>query len=312
MGAGFVPLVVRETSAAAHLVPLNDSQRREAVLGPFWPSVQVVAQRFAPRQVIPVVMRQYRDIDRAAFLTFYLYPRITKDFWNLGDYRLHAIDVHAPVAYLDLTHGDAARVMNYLEIRAEQIREAPAPMLAPQAPAAWQFVIPLVTALEGAPPDAWTTEAVFLADEDGEITLTLEPSGRHATYGLRARTPLIMRDLFYDVFRDLGTGWMSVSATTPVRAGVWLVNRGRGQRAVIRTYEQLPRIPQEVRAGNRLWLLNTTEHVAQVAYDHTSIAVAPHDLSNVGVAQTAIVRTDGVLAFSTRKLADGNTEFSWP
>jgi len=310
---GWMP-ELRRTREAVSMARRPYEARRAWANGPFWSSLAEVRRRLPGHDPVPVVMRQYQDVDRAVFLTYYLYPRVTRCFWSLDQYRVEApAPPETPLVYINVKRVDAARVMTYPEIRAEQVAEMPFSL--PPLSAAWQheLIVPFVTAYDGAPPDAYLTQAVFVSASDGAVTLTLEPDGRAATFPIRAGVPLAFRDLVYDVFKELKSGWLRVTSTVPLRAGVALVNRGRSQSAPIPLMVAIPPLPRRVAGGDRLWLLNAENRDAAVTVNRASVTLPPHALLSMpSAAMNEIGGTAAVLPFSSRKLPNGNTSFVWP
>ena len=256
-----------------------------------------------------------RDVDGGVFLTYYLYPRPTKFFWTLAQYRFEAHrSPDALIAYADLSRADAARMMTYAQIRDEQVRDTP-PLFEPLSEKVYlDFVVPFVAAVDGAPDGEYMSQADFLAAGDGSLSLTLQPSGKRESIPLHAHERVVLRDVVYEKFGVLTSGWLHVSATTPVRAGVWLINRAGGRHVALPLFSELPAAPQRVAAGDRLWLLNPEERDAAVVVNGNREEIPARGLVSFASAPNTneIDTAARILAFSSRKLPDGNTHFEWP
>jgi hypothetical protein len=310
---GWLP-ELRRTSEAAALVRLPYGARRARVNGAIWRSATEVARRFPAETRIPIIMRRAQDVDRVVFLNDYLYPRTTHAYWSLDQYRAEApAPPETPLVYIDVRRNDGARVTTYPEIRAEQMEEEPFIPTPLSSEAARNLILPFATSFDGAPPDSYVTQAVFVSDSDGTLTLTLEPDGRAWIVPLHAGEPLASRDLVYDAYRVLMSGWIRVTATVPVRAGAALVNRGRHRSAPIRIFTAVPPPPRRVAGGDKLWLLNEDRHETSVVVNGTRMTLPPYELQSMpSASMNEIDGSASVLPFTSRKLPDGNTQFVWP
>lgn len=310
---GAVPQLVRGTKELVRLLPERYDARRAIALGAFWPSVEEVRRSFPGDARIPIVLRRPRDIDRAVFLNYYLYPRGVDYVWGADAWRVTpGFDPAKPVVWFDLSRTEAARVMKWPEVRSELLREASGETPLPGPLAAQRFVIPLAVAVDGSPPDAYATEAIFVSGETGELSLVFEPQGKAVRFPLDARRPLVFRDLVHEAFGELGTGWVRASATVPVRAEAWLVNWPRGKRAGLQLTVS-SRLPQEFDAGDSLWLVNTGDASALVRAGSEDVELAPRALRRLAMQGPVRIEGDGaVIAFASRKLSDGNSDFFWP
>jgi hypothetical protein len=303
--------LTRETVALARL-PYE--ARRAQINGPFWRSIAEVRRRMPGNEPVRVMLRRGHDFDRAVFLTYYLYPRVTRYFVSLDHYRGTApAPPETPIAYIDVERVDAVRVMTYPEIRAEQLRETPFPLPPLSDVEARELIVPFAASFDGAPPDAYMTQAVFVSASNGMLTLTLEPDGRAWITPLRAGEPLVLRDLVYDAYRVLTSGWIRVTATVPVRAGASLVNHGRNRITPIKIFGAVPPLPRRVAGGDKLWLLNANQHESSVVVNGTRVTLPPYALQSIPSAPLNEIDGNGrVLPFTSRKLPDGNTRFVWP
>lgn len=312
--AGGVPLF-RITRDAWQLRKLSRNARRERVFPALFATIHQIGRDLPSPQTVPIMMRTPRDVDGAVFLTYYLYPRPTKYYWSLDQYRFEAQrPLETLIAYADLSRVDAARVMTYAQIRDEQIRDT-APLAEPLSVGVSQdFIVPFVAAVDGAPGDGYMTQADFLPASDGSLSLTLEPAGKTASIPLHAHQRVAMRDVVYESFGVLTSGWLHVKATTPVHAGAWLINRGRRNHVGVPVFSAFPVMPQHLAAGDRLWVLNAEDAETSVVLNRTRVKIPPRGLvSFYSAPQTnEVAGAAHVLAFTSRKLPDGNTHFDWP
>src|SRR5262249_42971788 len=116
------------------------------------------------------------------------------------------------------------------------------------------------------------------------------------------------RDLMYPM-----SGWIRVSATVPVRAGAALVNRWRHRSVPIEIYRAVPPLPPHIDGGDKLWLLNAEARPAEVKVNGAAVTLRPYELRAwPAVERNELAGGARVLAFVSRKLPDGNTQFGWP
>lgn len=309
------PALLRGAREAWRLRRLSRNARREDLFPRLFATIHRIERDLPSSETVPVMMRTPGDVDGGVFLTYYLYPRPTKYFWTLDQYRFEA---HRPpealIAYADLSRTDAARMMTYAEIRDEQVRDTP-PLAEPLSESASRnFIVPFVAAVDGAPDGEYMTQLDFLATGDGSLSLTLEPSGKRASIPLHARERVVLRDVVYEQFGALTSGWLRVNATIPVRAGAWLINRARAKHVAVPLFSEVPEAPGRVAAGDRLWLLNTEDSVAGVVVNGRHAEIPARGLISFESARTTneIAGPPHILAFTSRKLPDGNTRFEWP
>lgn len=295
-------LHLRET---VELARLPYAARRAHANGPFWISIAEVERRMG--KTVPVLLRHPDDFDRAVFLTYYLYPRVTRYFVSLDHYRaLAPAPPETPIAYIDIARRDAVRVMTYPEIRAEQMAEEPFVPPPVTSEAARELILPFAVSFDGA--DSYVTQAAFVSESDGTLTLTLEPEGRAWSVPLRAGQPFAARDFVYPM-----SGWIRITSTVPVRAGAALVNRGRHRSATIAIYRAVPPLPPRIAGGDKLWLLNPEAHASEVKVNGQIVTLKAYELRSMPSADVNVVEGSArVLPFTSRKLPDGNTSFVWP
>jgi hypothetical protein len=308
---GWLP-ELRQTREAVSLARLPYEARRARVNGPFWISIAEVQRRMPAGEPVRVILRRPHDWDRLVFLTYYLYPHVTRWFASLDHYRAVApAPPETLLAYIDVERLDAVRVMTYGEIRAEQMRETPFPLPPLSGVEGRELIVPFAASFDGI--DSYVTEAVFVAASDGTLTLTLEPDGRAWVTPLRAGEPLVLQDVVYSAFQVMTSGWIRVTSTVPLRAGASLINRGRGRSTSIPIFSAVPPLPRSVPGGDKLWLLNAGAHEAGVVVNGARVTLPPWALQSMPSAPVNEIDGSGsVLPFTSRKLPDGNTEFAWP
>lgn len=308
----WMPLL-RLTRDALPLVRRPYAERRAAFNGPFWRSIAEVRRRMPGGGTVPVILRRGRDFDRALFLGYYLYPRVARYYVSLDHYRAVApAPPETPIAYIDVERLDAVRVMTYPEIRAEQAAEEPftppATMLLPK-----ETIIPFAVSFDGTPPDSYVTQAAFVGGRYGLVTLTLQPQGKTASLLLEEGKPRYFRDLVYDVFHELGSGWILVRTSGDVRAGVALVNRGRHRSTPVPIVAGVPPLPRRIAGGEKLWLLNPDYREAHVTVNGSAVTMPRFALQSLpAAAENTIEGNAQIVAFTSQKLPDGNTRFIWP
>jgi len=312
---GFVAALRQPATLAVELARVPYAQRRARVNGAVWTSAQEVAQRFPSSQPVPMILNAIHDVDIVVFVNDYLYPRVVRTFLGLEDYRVRGIDPggRRPVVHVDMKHSAGARIMSYAAIRHEQIEDEPPVATTVTAPPILTGIVPFAVAFDGAPPDTYMTTLVIAADRDATVTMTLEPSQKTMRFRLHAGETRVFRDAVYECFDEFGSGWIGLSSTEPIRAAAWLVNRGRHRAVAVPLITSLPPLPRQVAGGDHLFLLNAGDATSSVTVNGTNVVVPPHALASVGAASHyAIVGDAPLLAFSARKLPDGNTSFTWP
>ncbi|HUP61773.1 MAG TPA: hypothetical protein VNA69_15285 [Thermoanaerobaculia bacterium] len=306
--------LVRETIA---LAPLAYEERRARVAGPFYSSLRSVRAELGANETAGISMRDTRrDVTNAVFANYYLYPHRTRFFGSLDDYRVMVlVDPAHPkrLVRIDTARTSEARLMTYNEVRHEEVLETPIVRdPKPGATALTDAIVPMALAIDGQPGNAYLTDGVLLSDLDATATLTFFPTGESKTFALRARQPLVLRDVVYQITKRLDAGWLRVSATAPVRASFWFVNRGLRHAVALPLFERTPPLPQRVAGGERFWILNPNDAVANVAVDGTPHSIAPHSLTQLPArAMNEVTADRDVLAFSAAR-TNGRERFNFP
>ena len=305
--------LVRETIA---LAPLSYEARRERLFGAYYTSILRIRSQLRAGEPVGLAPRADRDVNGVMFANYYLYPRITRFYWNLDDYRKTVFSDPAQpkkLVRMDLGRGPEARLMTYLDVRAEEIAETPVVRNPkPGAAAFREFVVPIALAIDGQPGSAWLTEGVIVADAGATATITFFPRGDSKTFALRAHQPLLLGDAVYAVASRLDVGWLRVTATSPVRASFWFVNRHLKHAVALPLYDAMPLFPQRVASGEKLYVLNPANDAVDVAVNGERHAVSAHALATfASAAQNEVTASQPVLAFSGRK-ENGREVFDWP
>jgi len=233
------------------------------------------------------------------YFNYYIYPRPTRLYRNLDDYRL---DEKHPRTIVYAT--ERARVMPYAAIRAEQMNGFIA--TPSYAPAGTHFIVPLAASFDGYPPASYTTEGWLKGRANA--TLTLRPRGLVKTLTINGAASF--KDLVYENFGVLESGWVEVASDAPLQASFALVNRGTKSATPIALLRDVPRRPLRIASGEKLWLVNTTADPASATACGAQITLPPYAIESR--AATFPCDVTGAYAFGSQKLPDGGTRFTWP
>lgn len=305
------PQMVRDVRRAIAIAGLDYESRRERVLGEFYTSIRRI-QREVPRdESVAIVLRALRDIDRAVFVTYYLYPRAGRLYLDALQFR-SACRGEKHIVAVDLAHPAVARHLSYDALRAEELRATPFDPPKASGNPRREFIVPLIAASAGADAAAYyATNAVFAGETGTTIRMTLEPDHRERTFVLGAEQ-LSLRNVLYEVFGRTGTGWLRVAASARVQAAFELVNIPRHQSAGLPLLDSTPVVPAQLEGCGKLWLVNTRDGTNSIRVNEHDIVLAPRAIRILPGTPTDMLAGDGVIAFKSRLLADGNTEFVWP
>jgi hypothetical protein len=312
-----VPRMTRLALDATRFFPLSPELRMERALGSYYTSILRIRAHLRPEEPVGLSTRLLeRDIDGAIFANYYLSPNPTRLYATLDDWRTTVlIDPLQPkkLVRIDLGRTPEARLMTYLDIRAEEVSETRVVRdPKPGSVAFRECVVPIALAIDGQPGNAWVTEGVIVSDVDATATLTFFPGGESKTFALRARQPLILGDAVYAVASRLDIGWLRVGATAPVRAGFWYVNRGLAHAVSLPLFDGIPTLPQRVAGGEKLWILNPADRAVDVVVNGERHVVDAHALAALASAEHNVIAGEQpVLAFSARK-QNGREMFQWP
>jgi len=312
-----LPRMTRLALDAAKFARLAPEERMERVFGSYYTSILRIRSQLRADEPVGLSARLVeRDINGVVFANYYLYPHPTRYYGSLDEYRSTVIsDPSQPkrIVRMDLSRTPEARLMTYLDIRREEMSETR--VVRDPKPGAGAFrecIVPIVLAIDGQPGNAWVTEGVIVSEVDAAVTMTFFPGGESKTIALRARQPLFLGDVVYAVASRLDVGWLRLTATAPVRAGFWYVNRGLAHAVSLPLVEAMPPLPQRVAGGERLWVLNPADRAVEVVVNGERHAIDAHALAVLASAEHNEVAGEGpVLAFSARK-ENGREIFQWP
>jgi len=251
----------------------------------------------------PLALVTKKDFDAALFAQYYLYPRRTKIYAGFEKYR--NADVATRPQTIVACDYDNAHLTSFAEMRAAEIGSTrvmhgdlePAPR--------GMFIVPFVASLEGPVNDRYVIEADFVSD--APVTMTLMPFGITKTVPGRSS----FHDLVYEVFKRTDAGWLRVACDQPLRAAVWLVNRGRNEGV---------RIPlvTAARAGTIrcptndcvLRLVNFSDRAAIAHVNDAQVTVPPNGMHSQPLNGEANVTGDNIYAFAGTR--GGKMEIAWP
>jgi hypothetical protein len=249
------------------------------------------------------------ETDPALFVNYYLYPRRTRIYKGIDDYRNAANDPSRPRTVVEV-HSDGARLTTYAAMRDERLRGFRVMHTAP-APAPRAFNVPLVGSLDGPLTDTYVTEADFASDAPATVRMTLFPQRMTKTFTIAPHATTSFYDLVYQNFGVMGAGWLRVESDPPLRVAIALVNRGRNDGVAIP-------LVTEARSGTircpggecSLWLVNFG--------DSTSVAHvngAPVSVPALGVASQTLrgdATVDGPNIFAYAGTRGGKLAIGWP
>jgi hypothetical protein len=285
-----LPGAVRLAQRMIELAPLPYEERRAHVLDESYPSLRALEKTLPPGDV-NVLLLGPNAIDRGIFINYHLYPRASHLYFG-------EIPADAPRRPLLVTeaHGPVRKTI---------VRDLPV-----SADAHRELIVPLVAALQGS--DGYATEAVFRAERDARVTLTLLPAGLEKTYVVRAREPLVFSDVVYECFGRMTTGWLRVRAEEPVRAGFWFVNRGRVVASPIPIITTIPPLPHRIAGGEKLFVLNPGAAAVAARVNGHAEVIDAGALRLFSAQEVNEVDADApLIAFTSTKTEDGNTRFAW-
>ncbi len=312
-----LPRMTRLVADTFRFLPLSYEQRRERVLGPFYTSIRRIRSQLRADEAVGLSTRVVEDdISGAVFANYYLYPRTARLYASLDAYRITVLSDPAQpkkLVRIDTARSPEARLLSYLDVRHEEVSESRIVRdPRPGAEESREFIVPIALAIDGQPGNAWLTEGVIASTADATATLTFLPSGETKSFAGRAGEPLILGDAVYTIASRLDVGWIRVTATSPVRARFWFVNRGLRHAVPLPLFDRLPPRPQHVGGGEKLWILNPSDRAVNVVVNGERHVIEAHALTAVAsAAENEIAAEEPVLAFSADKV-DGRERFHWP
>lgn len=221
-----VPSLWQLAREASSLAPLSRAARRVRVNGTVVEDVKRIKRALPPDEPVALIGR----IDDAVIANDYGYPWRTRHYRTLDEYRAMAGQPGRPKTIVAL-EDSGARLATYAELRDAKLRGARLVHDPELNPAPLRFVIPLAGSVDGLPPDTYVTEADFANDADvpAHLRLTMMPEHKVAATSIPPHGRAGYYDLVYQLFGAMEVRWVLVESDQPLRAGVWFVNRGRGQ-----------------------------------------------------------------------------------
>jgi len=307
--AASAPRLFRTAKLAISMRGLPYRERRERLMGPFFPSIGNVLHATSANETLALVMPKGESRDSALFFDYYAYPRRTKIYAQSASY---GVDPNPPRTVVRV--GDVASLSSYAAMRFDDLQRSapvvPNPVL---RDAGTRFVVPLVASIDGVVPWRYVIEATLAAQKPAQVTMTFWPRGIVKT--LTVERERQFRDLVYEVFGVIDRGWLEVASSEPLRGSFALASPGAGANeiAIVR---DAPSAPIRVPAGKQLWLVNLTGAAAGLRINGHGDFVAPHDTVSRAIdcpCEVDIANAGAsVYAFATEKMPDGGTRFFWP
>jgi hypothetical protein len=306
------PRLSQLVQQSLELAPLDYEERRTRLIAEYYPSLQTI-RAATNNQPLALIAFTPLDWDRAFFAAYYLYPQPTRPFLHYEHYRDSPVKSRYPrLVALNLHRDPRLRLATYDEIVEES---APPPVISQSGAALHtgaRFIVPLTLSLYGPIPHDYRTEAVLATDVPATVTMTFNPRGAVRTRDLLPGQPLRIGDVAMEVFGVKGTGWVSVSATAPIRASFWFVNRGTRYAAPIPLMSEGQRLPRRFEGGERLWIINPAEKAVSVTVNNRPVTLAPHGIHiDAAAASTTAMGSEPVIVFTSQKLPSGEVEFRW-
>ena len=318
LAAPTLPRLARIAKDDRKLAPLPMRERRLAVFGSFYESVLRLKKTLPPDAAVAITTRDQRDVDTALFLSYYLYPRKTQVYagsFGLRRYRQRPDGEREPVLlHVDRLASPGPRQMTYGEIRFEDLGDQPLVADPHLGGIGSTIVVPLATSFDGPWPDQYATEATFVnpPDDAARVRLTLMPQQIVKELTIAAGEKRVMRDVVWETFGSMESGWLLVSTSKPLRASFYFVNRGRGDATRLPLVSIEPQVDADF-DGEKLWLLNPRTEAVTVQVGEEVVTVPPRTQLTRPLGGGAVHVEGDVFAFtSTKDAASGRTRFVWP
>jgi hypothetical protein len=295
------PALVKLARRAWEALPLDEAQRR----GPMFTSTEALRKTPEPLALIC----DPNETDPALFVNYYLYPRRTRIYKGIDNYRNSANDPSRPRTIVAV-RSSGARLTTYEAMRDERLRGFRVMHAAlPAAPRA--FNVPLVGSLDGPLTDTYVTEADFACDLPATVRMTLFPQRMTKTFTIAPRSTTSFYDLVYQNYRVMAAGWLRVESDQPLRASMWLVNRGRNDGVAIPLVTQARSGTIRCPGGEcSLWLVNFG-HSSSVAHvNGTPVVVQTEGVVSLPLRGAATV--DGPNIFAYAGTRGGKLAIGWP
>ena len=297
------PALVKLARRAWEALPLDEAQRR----GPMFTSAEALQKTSEPLALIC----DPNETDPALFVNYYLYPRRTRIYKGIDDYRNSANDPLRPRTIVAV-RSDGARLTTYEAMRDERLRGFrvmhAAPAAAPRA-----FNVPLVGSLDGPLRDTYVTEAYFenTGDAPATVRMTLLPQRLTKTFAIAPRSTTSFYDLVYQNYHVMAAGWLRVESDQPLRASMWLVNRGRNDGVAIPLVTQARSGTIHCPGGEcSLWLVNFGDSPSVAHVNGAPVVVQPEGVVSLPLRGAATV--DGPNIFAYAGTRGGKLAIGWP
>ena len=319
--AASAPQLLRTAKLAMSMRGLPDRERRERLMGPFFPSIGNVLRATPENETLALVMPHGESIDAALFFDYYAYPRRTHIY---ASSLFYAADAKAPRTVVRV--GEVAEVSSYAAMRFDDLqRIGPVVRNPALRDAGAHFVVPLVASIDGVMPSRYVIEGTLAAEKPAQVTLTFWPRGIVKTLTIDRERQFL--DLVCEVFGVLDRGWLEVSSTEPLRASFVLASPGARKAATSLPHSEgvasdlaivrdVPRASLHIAGGRQLWLVNLAGVAAGLRVNGNGDFVAPHDTVSRAIACPCTIEPVSadahVYAFATERMPDGDTRFFWP
>ena len=314
-----LPRLARLVRQANELRPLSRTARRERLFGDFYRSAMRVDAAIPKSERLAIVLGADfgGDLDTALFFNYFVYPRRTRIFSSLADYRANIRDPQLPkrIVHIDTLRSPEARIMSYEAIRAEEMIGRPVVRdVALSGAGVGSFFVPIAVSLDGPPPDSYTTEAILEADRDTVVVLSFHPMQLRKEIPLKAGERRSFHDVVYECFGRMDAGWLEVeSRGAPVRAAFWFVNRGANAAAPLPLLDAPMKPPLVLKGKGKVWLLNATAGDVEATVNGTPQHLGPRALISLPAAAENRIEASGPLyAFLSDYQPGGETRFVWP
>ena len=308
------PRLLELARQGVDLLPLDREQRNSRVHGSFYDALREIDRRVPRGEPLALMVRSQSDVDVATFANYYLYPRPTRIYSELGQYRL---DPKRPktIVRIDTTNDPPLGIATYAAIRADQIgTDFVTSQLGPEGPPARRFIAPLVASTDGAPPDMFTTEAALenVSKVPARVRIELLPQRIIANVTLEPGERKSWNDIVYQLFGDHDRGWLRVESDQPVRAAFWYVNRGRRQSVLMPQPEPVREVSFAAPPGSRLWFVNPQDRQAAILVKGQPLAIDALGWRSVTAGGEEWVTSDGpLIVFLSSRERDGRVTFQW-
>lgn len=297
-----MPRVVALAKDSVRLSSTDYERRREIILGDYYGAIRRIRATWERNVLYGIVLAAPRDIDRAVFVNYYLYPRPSHIFWP-GQ---HPNACPRPVRSV-WVNVDRSPAVQETPFDLEMMRMPDAPL--PSSP----FIVPLAISTSGAnAEDYYVLQANLSVERDTWIEMTFEPLHLTRTVRIAAGANLALSDVAFQVFQRTGTGWLRVHANGPIRGFFAIANATKRRSSVLRILTSVTSVRRRIEGCGKLWLLNASDSAVNVDVNGRGVQLRPRELRPMELKGSASISGDPpVFAFASQKTADGGTVFLW-